>query len=219
MGFLDETLSLNYNPVMTGLHLQRMSDLPFTFDVLQTERILLSKYDNHIVRRLSAMTGQFLDQKAYDSLLVAADPILYEIYEVKRPEIAGELMQGLSIVHPGKVGDEYYMTKGHFHSVLDTAEIYYCLRGKGFMVMGTPEGDWAVEPLHPHSVLYVPPRWAHRSVNSSLSEDLVTFFVYPSNAGHDYGSIEKQGFRKLVLEQGGIQTIIDNPSWLSPEER
>jgi glucose-6-phosphate isomerase len=87
------------------------------------------------------------------------------------------------------------------------------------MVMENPEGDWAVERLRPQSVLYVPPRWAHRTVNTSSSEDLVTFFVYPGDAGHDYGSIEKQGYRKLVVEQGGAPAIVDNPRWLPPEKR
>lgn len=87
------------------------------------------------------------------------------------------------------------------------------------MVMETPEGEWAVEKLIPEKVLYVPPRWAHRSVNTSRNEDLVTFFVYPGNAGHDYGSIEKQGFRKLVVEREGEVQVIDNPRWLPPEAR
>ena len=111
------------------------------------------------------------------------------------------------------------MTKGHFHTVLDTAEVYYCLRGQGCMVMETPDGDWAVEPLSPNKGLYVPPRWAHRSVNTGPDEDLVTFFVYPGNAGHDYGSIEAQGFRKLVIDNGSTAEIIDNPRWLPPDER
>ena len=103
------------------------------------------------------------------------------------------------------------MTKGHYHAVLETAEIYVCLKGEGFMVMENPEGDAAVEPLSPGKVLYVSPRWAHRSVCTSRQEDLVTFFVYPGNAGHDYGTIEQQGFRKLVLDgPNGIQ-VVDNP--------
>lgn len=87
------------------------------------------------------------------------------------------------------------------------------------MVMETPEGEWAVESLQPDKVLYVPPRWAHRSVNTSMSEDLVMFFVYPGNAGHDYGSIEVQGFRKLVLQHDSSPQIVDNPRWLPPEAR
>lgn len=196
-----------------------MIDLPYTFDVLQDEKVILSEYDNHIIRHLSAMKGQFLDQDNYEDMLSVEDTILYEVYELKRPGVAGELLHGLSVLHPGKVGDEYFMTKGHFHTVLDTAEVYYCLRGSGYMVMETPEGDWAVEPLRPQSVLYVPPRWSHRSVNTSMTEDLVTFFVYPGDAGHDYGSIELQGFRKLVLQRGGKPQIVDNPRWLTPEER
>lgn len=195
-----------------------MKTVPFTVDVSVGDAIL-SSYDNHIERRLSAMNGQFADQAAFEALLAVDDSLLYEVYEIKRPEIAGELPHGLSIVHPGMVGDEFNMTKGHFHTVLETAEVYYCLKGEGMMVMETPEGDWAVEPLRPQSVLYVLPRWAHRSVNTSPDEDLVMFFVYPGNAGHDYGTIETQGFRKLVVERDGRPTIIDNPRWLPPDRR
>jgi glucose-6-phosphate isomerase len=165
------------------------------------------------------MKGQFLDQKAYAASLGKEDSILYEVYEIKRPEAAGELLHGISIVHHGRVGNEYYMTKGHFHTLLDTAELYYCLRGDGFMVMETPEGESAVEHLKPQTILYVPPRWAHRSVNTSLIEDLVTFFIYPGNSGHDYGSIERQGFRKLIIDREGNPQVIDNPRWMSLEER
>ena len=44
-------------------------------------------------------------------------------------------------------------------------------------------------------------------MNTGAVADLVTFFVYPGHAGHDYGSIEKQGFRKLVVERDGTPTL------------
>lgn len=193
-----------------------MKQRPFTFSISVPDENL-SEYDNHIVRRLSAMQGQYLDAQAFEAML-SQDPVLYEVYEIKRPELARELMNGITIVHPGKVGEEYFMTKGHFHTVLDTAEVYYCLKGEGAMVMETPEGEWSVEELHSGRVLYVPPRWAHRSVNTSLREDLVMFFIYPANAGHDYGTIEQQGFRKLILERDSRVQIVDNPRW-HPRER
>jgi glucose-6-phosphate isomerase len=169
--------------------------------------------DNHILRHLSDLKGQFNDQQAYEALLEIEDLLLYEVYEIKRPEVEGELLSGISIVHPGKVGNEFFMTKGHFHTVLDTAEMYYCLHGEGYMVMETPEGETSVEALSPGKVLYVPPRWAHRSICTSRQEDLVTFFVYPGNSGHNYGTIEEKGFRKLVVEgKSGIE-IIDNPKF------
>jgi len=198
--------------------MQTKKDIPFTFGVNSLDATL-DRYDNHITRTLSSMKGQYFDIGTFAAMLVEDDRLLYEVYETKRPEIAGELLNGLSIVHPGKVGDEYFMTKGHFHTVMETAEVYYCLKGQGYMVMETPEGDWSVEELRPDRVLYVPPRWAHRSVNTGTNEDLVTFFVYPGHAGHDYGTIEQQGFRKLVVEENGRPTVIDNPRWRSPEDR
>lgn len=175
----------------------------------------LSRYDNHIERRLSSMRGQYLDSAEFERRVAEGDPLIYEVYEVKRPEVAGELLCGVSIVHPGRIGQELYMTKGHFHTVLETAEVYYCLAGSGMMVMETPEGEASVKALEPGALLYVPPRWAHRSVNTHASKDLATLFVYPANAGHDYGTIETHGFRKLVVDRGGGPEVIDNPRWVS----
>jgi glucose-6-phosphate isomerase, archaeal len=191
-----------------------MTDMPFVF-TLPLPVGIPSRYDNTIKRTLSSLRGQFLDQQAYEARLAKEDSLVYEVYEIKRPEVAGEFLMGVSVIHPGKIGREYYMTKGHFHTIRETAEIYYCLKGEGMMVMETPEGETSVEAFTPGQVLYVPPCWAHRSVCTSRQEDLVFFFAYPGNAGHDYGTIEQQGFRKLVLEgENGIE-IVDNPRWRS----
>ena len=168
------------------------------------------------------MRGQFADPVAYEALLAQGDVVLYEVYETYHPGVTdeamavGELLHGTSIVHPGQVGDEYFMTKGHFHSVLDTAEVYYGLQGRGMVVMETPEGEWAVEELRPGRALHVPLRWAHRSVNTGQG-DLVFLFVYPGHAGPDYGTIEARGFRKLVVARDGQPTIVDNPRWRAQE--
>ena len=156
-----------------------MADLPFAF-TLPMPQVIPSKVDNHIERRLSALRGQFLDEQTYNRMLSEEDKLIYEVYEVKRPEVEGELLMGVSVVHPGKVGREFFMTKGHFHSVLDTAEVYYCLRGEGYMVMETPEGDTSVEALSPGKVLYVPPRWAHRSVCTSRQRTWLLSLLTPA---------------------------------------
>jgi glucose-6-phosphate isomerase len=189
-----------------------MQDFPFTCDISLPGGIL-TRYDNHLTRYLSAMEGYYADQESYSAMLAREDGGVYEVYEVRRPEVAGELLHGTSILHPGRVGDEYFMTKGHFHALLGTAEIYYCLQGDGAMVMETPEGECSVQELRPGKLLYVPPRWAHRSVNTGHDLDLITFFVYPAHAGHDYGSIEGRGFRKLVVERDGQPCFIDSPRW------
>lgn len=189
-----------------------MADTPFVFTVSSPETAP-ARIGSHITRTLGSLQGLFADQVAYERLLAKGDVPVYEVYEVQRPEVPGELQLGISIVHPGKVGSEFFMTKGHFHQVLDTAEMYCCLRGEGFMVMQTPECEAAVEALAPGRVLYIPPRWAHRSVCTSRQEDLATLFVYPGHAGHDYRTIEDDGFSKLVIEGVGGIEIIDNPRW------
>jgi glucose-6-phosphate isomerase, archaeal len=189
-----------------------MTHAPFTL-TLQFPRIVPSRVEAHIERPLSSLRGMFADEEALDKMIAQEDALVYEVFEIRRPGDEGDLAFGISVVHPGKVGNEFFMTKGHFHSILETAEVYYCMQGEGFMVMETPEGDTSVMALHPGTVLYVPPRWAHRSVCTSRQADLVTLFVYPGHAGHDYATIEQQGFRKLVIDAGSGIEIIDNPRW------
>lgn len=188
---------------------------PFGFEI-DTRGPGIPARDRHIKRPLSALRGQYRDTGAFESMVSQGDPLAYEVHEVLRPETSGELLSGLSIVHPGLVGDEYFMTKGHFHSVRGTAEIYYCLRGHGLLLMENEDGDWTAEEFHPGRAVYVTPNYAHRSVNLSLDEDLVTFFVYPGNAGHDYATIESNGFRKCVVHSSGSFELIDNPAWRAP---
>ncbi|MGL4650347.1 MAG: glucose-6-phosphate isomerase family protein, partial [Caldilineaceae bacterium] len=97
------------------------SPTPYGFQ-LDGPGFVPSHYDNHIQRLLSSMTGQYADADAFGRELRAGDRLLYEVYEFKRPTVAGELLHGISIVQPGKVGAEYQMTKGHYHEVLETGE-------------------------------------------------------------------------------------------------
>lgn len=164
-------------------------------------------------RTLSQMRGVFADEAAAEKILENGDPTVYEFYELGAPEHPGDLAFGTSIVYPGKVGREYYMTKGHFHTILDTAEVYYALSGEGFMLTESPEGDVKLHRLLPGEAVYVPKRWAHRSINTG-SEPLVTFFVFRGDAGHDYGTIETKGYRNLVAEdENGIPVMTENPKW------
>ncbi|HEY5586988.1 MAG TPA: glucose-6-phosphate isomerase [Ruminiclostridium sp.] len=163
-------------------------------------------------RYLSNMRGMFSDEKALEEMIKKEDTLIYEFFELSLPETSGDLLFGTSILYPGKVGNEYFMTKGHFHTILETAEVYYCLSGKGYMLLEDPEGNWEAQEMTPGKAVYVPQRWAHRSINVG-TETLVTFFVFRSDAGHDYGTIETKGYRKLITENDGKVEIIDNSKW------
>lgn len=165
-------------------------------------------------RPLSAMAGMYADTAAFDAAVAAGDPLTYEFYDMGVPPLETEIAYGTSITYPGKVGDEYHMTKGHFHERLESAEIYLCLSGRGLMLMESPEGDVQVEQFVAGRAVYVPGRYAHRSINTSPDEPLITFFAFPGDAGHDYGTIETKGFRKIVVERDGRPELLDNPRWV-----
>lgn len=184
---------------------------PLSFGVDPSSGIV-TPHDNLIQRRLSHMGGMFMDERARAAMLEKEDTLLYEVYEVKVPDEAGHLLVCTSITYPGRVGKEYFMTKGHFHETIDTAEVYYCLRGQGIMLMESDRGEWKTEPMTQGGVVYVPPFYAHRSINTG-QEPLISFCVYPGGAGHDYATIETKGFKKLVLEKNGKPKIEDNPKW------
>lgn len=164
-------------------------------------------------RYLSQMQGMYADAEAVKAVKAGGDPLIYEFYELGAPMQPGDLAFGTSICYPGKIGQEYYMTKGHFHTILNTAEVYYTLSGRGCMLTESPEGDVVLHHLEPGKALYVPKRYAHRSINVG-DVPLVTFFVFRADAGHDYGTIETKGYRKLVVEGAdGQPVMIDNPKW------
>jgi len=163
-------------------------------------------------RYLSDLRGMTADETALEEMIKKEDILVYEFYEMGVPEHPGDLAFGTTICYPGKVGDEYFMTKGHFHAILETAEIYLCVSGYGLILMENPEGDCTYEVLTPGKMAYVPKRFAHRSVN--LGEvPFVQFYTYRADAGHDYSTIKTKGFRKLVIERDGNFVIADNPKW------
>ena len=161
-------------------------------------------------RRLSDLVGCFADQQA-EQALMAENPILYEVYEAtQNPQTVGQLRFSTTVLRPGKVGDEYFMTKGHYHALGDRCELYYGLIGEGCLLLQTPEGEISRQPITPGALVYTPPYWGHRSVNTG-SSNLVLLAVYPADAGYDYQSIVEQGFAALIVERDGQPQVVANP--------
>ncbi len=188
-------------------------DFDTTFSVDFDTTTGYSKKAESTKRHLSQMKGMFLDTEAQEKMIADNDPLVYEFYELGCPEDRpGDLAFGTTILYPGQVGNEYFMTKGHFHVQLATSEVYYTLSGEGYMVMENPEGDTLEMPLKAGEAMYVPRRYAHRTVNTG-KEPLVVFWTFAADAGHDYGTIETKGYHKMVVEKDGAPAIVDNPKW------
>jgi glucose-6-phosphate isomerase, archaeal len=151
-----------------------------------------------VERRLSDMVDAYADTAAAKALAAADDPIIYRAYEAAVPHETDHLVYRTTIVHPGTVGAEYFMTKGHHHH-RDSAEFYYGMAGEGVLLMQTRDGRVHHEELPVGRAVYVPPGWAHRTINTG-DEDFVFLAVFFGDAGHDYESIEKSGFGVRVKE-------------------
>jgi len=158
-------------------------------------------------RRASDLRGYFEDASALEAIIRAGDPVVYETYTAPVPESRGHLVYGLTVLYPGRVGREYYLTKGHFHEVRETAEVYHGLQGQGYLVMESESGAARAVAMGPGSTVYVPPGWAHRSVNTG-STPFVLFWVFPGEAGHDYGTVQRSGFRLRVVEEAGEPRVV-----------
>jgi glucose-6-phosphate isomerase, archaeal len=158
--------------------------------------------DRVLVRRASDMRGYYRDEAALEQLIARGDPVHYEVFEKEIPASYGHLLFCISKLCPGRVGSQSFMTKGHYHTVRETAEVYLCIRGQGFMAMKTTEGVCVLEPMYRNRMVYVPPYWAHRSINTG-GEPLISFCAYPGDAGHNYGDIETEWFPKRVFRING----------------
>ena len=164
-------------------------------------------------KRLSELRGIFQDGVAYERAIVEReDPVVYEVVDYRKAE--SDLCFGTTIMAPGKVGDEYYMTRGHFHERPDRGEAYYTQSGQGLLLLEARGGETRTVEMRPGVCAFIPPDWAHRSINTG-DETLVFVWFCATDAGHEYGEILERGMRKLVVEQDGRAAVIGNPNFRS----
>lgn len=194
-----------------GTHLMEWSE-PRSFEV-DLESGLLVGTDSRYQKRLADLKGLYADADAFDALAASrGDEVVYEVTDHRPSSNPGDLITGVTRMAPGKVGDEYFMTRGHIHANIDRPELYFGLKGHGLMLMESPDGETRVIEVRANTACYVPPRWIHRSVNLD-SEDFVMLFCYPADSGQDYAIIEKSNGMKLrVIDDGaGSWRSVTNP--------
>jgi glucose-6-phosphate isomerase len=178
---------------------------PFTLTLEQATGSL-TPATSSVKRHLSDMRGMYADAGAEQALTAANDPLIYEVLQYDVPKDNGQLIACTTVIHPGKVGAEYYMTKGHYHAKRDTGEVYLGLSGRGKLLMEV-DGRFSCLDMVPSVIAYVPPYWAHRTVNTG-DEPFVFLAVYPADAGHDYGTIEREGFSRRVIDRNGEPAVV-----------
>jgi glucose-6-phosphate isomerase, archaeal len=163
------------------------------------------------VRTLRDVAAIFQDRAAVEARLAAANPTIYEFHEHVTGHNRGDLVVATCRLMPGKIGNEFYMTRGHFHAPADFAEVYYVQSGIGLLLLQSPDGRFVAEDMHPGTILYIPPNWFHRSVNVG-DQPLVFFGVYSGEADHDYGAeAVERWIARIVVDVDAKAVIVDNP--------
>lgn len=159
-----------------------------------------------ITRRASDLVGLYADGTAHRALTDGDDPVIYEVASSPVPELEGELPQSVTTIHPGTIGGEFHFTKGHMHT-RPRGEIYLALSGRGGLLTYDGERPVWVE-MTPGTIGYIPPGWAHRSVNTG-DEPYRFLAVYPGDSGHDYAWVAEHGMGYRVMRgpRGETQTV------------
>jgi glucose-6-phosphate isomerase, archaeal len=169
-----------------------------------------------VKRHLHDLRGCFADAAAFNAAADGGNPLLYSVAAIEPANGQGDLHYGVGRLMPGRIGTEYFMTKGHLHAWRDAAEIYIGLTGEGVMLLeDETTAESRMVPLGPHQVIYVPGYTAHRTMNTG-NVPLTYIGIYPAKAGHDYGAIAKNNFRCVVVERGGRPTMVPRASLVTP---
>lgn len=135
----------------------------------------------HSVRTLANVAGIFAEP---------GDPtqVIYETYSMPEPSGAPDLLVATTILHPGRVGREAHMTRGHFHVNPERGETCLTLRGSGILLLRDRDGHDKQIPMTPGALHVIDGRMAHRVANVG-DEPLVFFVSWMSDCGHDYASV------------------------------
>jgi glucose-6-phosphate isomerase len=146
-----------------------------------------------VKRHLSDLRGCFAGTAAFEAALAKNNPLLYTVASVTPADGDGDLHYGVGLIMPGKIGGEYFMTKGRLHAWREAAEFYFGLTGEGVMLLEN-ESESRMVGLKPNGVVYVPGHTAHRTMNIG-SVPLTYIGVYPAKAGHGRGGFSNHAVR------------------------
>lgn len=167
------------------------------------------------IKKLSDLHGLYADTAAFEERAgQEGDQCVYDVTEQRPSAATGDLIFGVTRMSPGKIGNEFFITRGHIHAQADRPEMYYGQKGHGVMLMESPDGETQTVEIHPQTICYVPPYWIHRTVNVG-KEDLVMVFAYPADSGQDYDIIARSGgMRTRIVDDGeGGWMAVDNANY------
>lgn len=109
----------------------------------------------------------------------------------------GAVLWGNTTLYPGKVGDEFFMTRGHWHLKRTHGELVVTVAGTGLLLLMDDDRVQREVEMTPGATLHIDGRYAHRTVNTG-AEPLVFLCAWPADCGHDYEAIRRDGFARRI---------------------
>lgn len=151
---------------------------------------------NHSTVHLSKIRDLFKYQDEIKRILEKDDLIIYETYYPDIEENEMYLFYGITKIHPGRIGKEFFMTRGHIHKPEVMSETYTCLSGKGMLLVQKDKKIKKI-PMTPGTIAYVGPYSMHRTYNTG-NEPFIFITSIRADYMHDYSILENPGFVDTV---------------------
>lgn len=149
-------------------------------DYKSTIRKFEKGYEKKGTRKLKDIKDRFIDGKEAENILKKEGNL--EVYETFTKSFS-PIKLTLTVVNPGKVGKEFYLTKGHVHKNR-TPEFYILLEGMGSLVLQKVGKSKEVK-LKKGKIALIPEGWAHRLTNTGRRK-LKVLTIYHENSKPDY---------------------------------
>lgn len=131
------------------------------------------------VKKIGELEGYFSDRKEWLKSS-GNDDVVYEVFTKN----FSPLKMNLTMINPGRIGKEFYMTRGHVHGN-ETPEFYVLLEGKGSLLMKMKRKRLETVRLKKGEIVLVPEGCAHRLVNTGRKK-LKVLTVFHEDSRPDY---------------------------------
>jgi glucose-6-phosphate isomerase, archaeal len=140
-------------------------------------------------------------------------------------EVGAHPWDNVTITAPGRLGEEYPKTFGHYHPVDAQDEIYRLITGEGIFMMQKKklvDGNWIEDEVEavclikaqPGEEIVIKPEWGHSWSNVG-SAPLITFDNWTfGHSPHDYDIMEKlHGMAYYLIDENGEPKAVANPNY------
>ena len=174
-------------------------------------------------KRLGDLVGLYGDDTAYKhTILNEPDRVVYYVQDVRPQQDHSDLIFGTTWMEPGRIGNEFYMTRGHIHARANRPETYYGESGEGVMLLENPEGETKILEISKRVLVYVPPMWIHRSVNTGSQRERLEgdrqrslSAAQPRRCGacpNDIRPVSTDQSKRLIMGNSSCEFVIHSPN-------